>query len=99
MTEVLSFHNHEVSPINEQENEFAMHLKPVFDACDYSGDGYVKIQDLIDLGKQHSVGNSGEVRRKETHTILFCSILYNSYGMFHGIWRKNIDDNNFFYNS
>ena len=42
-------------------NEFALHLKPVFDACDYNGDGFVKVQDLIDLGKQHSVGNSGDV--------------------------------------
>lgn len=63
MTEVLSFHNHEASPVNELDNEFAMHLKPVFDACDYSGDGYVKVQDLIELGKKHSVGNSGEVRK------------------------------------
>ena len=33
----------------------------MFDACDYNGDGFVKVQDLIELGKQHSVGNSGDV--------------------------------------
>lgn len=65
MTDILSTKKQHETLVaaNEEKNNnaFAMHLKPVFDACDYSGDGFVKIQDLIDLGKQHSVGNSGEV--------------------------------------
>ena len=56
-------HNFENHHNNDDggSNEFALHLKPVFDACDYNGDGFVKVQDLIDLGKQHSVGNGGDV--------------------------------------
>ncbi|XP_066910168.1 rab11 family-interacting protein 3-like isoform X2 [Clytia hemisphaerica] len=62
MTDVMTpfNHNHEEALHDENENNFALHLKPVFDACDYNGDGFVKIHDLIELGKQHSVGNSGE---------------------------------------
>ena len=62
MTDVMApFNHHHEEALHENENNFALHLKPVFDACDYNGDGFVKIQDLIELGKQHSVGNSGEV--------------------------------------
>ena len=69
-TEILPQFNHEDLDHNQNhdldnhhggDNEFALHIKPVFDACDFNGDGFVKIQDLIDLGKQHSVGNSGDV--------------------------------------
>lgn len=30
------------------------HLKPVFDACDQNGDGYVKSKDLLRLVQQHT---------------------------------------------
>ncbi|XP_057311501.1 rab11 family-interacting protein 4-like [Hydractinia symbiolongicarpus] len=43
-------------------NDLLLHLKPVFDTCDYNGDGYVKIQDLIDLGQQHTVENGEELK-------------------------------------
>ena len=37
-------------------------LKPVFDACDFNKDGYVKIHDLVKLGQQHTgSGGNGEV--------------------------------------
>ena len=32
-------------------------LKPVFDSCDVSGDGFVMIDDLLQLGKQHAFEN------------------------------------------
>ena len=31
-----------------------LHLKPVFDACDQNGDGFVKTQDLLLLSQEHS---------------------------------------------
>ena len=33
------------------------YLKPVFDSCDISGDGFVMIDDLLQLGKQHAFEN------------------------------------------
>lgn len=30
------------------------HLKAVFEACDQNGDGFVKTQDLLRLGQEHS---------------------------------------------
>jgi Ca2+-binding EF-hand superfamily protein len=30
------------------------HLKPVFDACDQNGDGFVKTADLLRLVQQHT---------------------------------------------
>ena len=30
------------------------HLKPVFDACDQNGDGFVKTKDLLQLVQQHT---------------------------------------------
>ena len=32
-------------------------LKPVFDSCDISGDGFVVLDDLLRLGKQHAFEN------------------------------------------
>lgn len=32
------------------------HLKAVFEACDQNGDGFVKTQDLLRLGQEHSNG-------------------------------------------
>ena len=32
------------------------HLKAVFEACDQNGDGFVKTQDLLRLGQEHSTG-------------------------------------------
>ena len=40
--------------VDENNNGFLINLKPVFEACDYNGDGYVKVQDLIDLGQQYT---------------------------------------------
>ena len=31
-----------------------VHLKAVFEACDQNGDGFVKTQDLLRLGQEHS---------------------------------------------
>lgn len=31
-----------------------LHLKPVFDACDQNGDGFVKTQDLLLLSQEHT---------------------------------------------
>ena len=30
------------------------HLKAVFEACDQNGDGFVKTQDLLRLGQEHT---------------------------------------------
>lgn len=65
MTEILLPSNDDGTVVCENgmesnNNDFALHLKPVFDACDWGGDGFVLVQDLIDLGKQYSIGNSGE---------------------------------------
>jgi len=36
-------------------------LKPVFDSCDISGDGFVVLDDLLRLGKQHAFENLEEL--------------------------------------
>ena len=41
----------------EGHEEVLTLLKPVFDSCDTNGDGYVKIEDLLQLGKQHAFEN------------------------------------------
>lgn len=37
--------------------DIVANLKPVFDSCDISGDGFVIIDDLLQLGKQHAFEN------------------------------------------
>jgi len=37
------------------------HLKAVFEACDQNGDGFVKTQDLLRLGQEHT-GDGFEVQ-------------------------------------
>ncbi len=39
------------------QDEIVRLLKPVFDSCDFNGDGFVKIQDLMALGKKHAFEN------------------------------------------
>ena len=38
----------------EDHEEAIAVLKSVFNACDKNGDGFVKTQDLLQLGQQHS---------------------------------------------
>eukprot|EP00794_Sanderia_malayensis_P008744 gene8744-9678_t len=40
--------------MESQQDDFTQLLKPVFDSCDTNGDGFVKINDLLLLGKQHA---------------------------------------------
>lgn len=48
-------------------------LKPVFDSCDLSGDGYVSIDDILSLGMQHSFENL-EVNSKFSLIFLISNI-------------------------
>ena len=41
----------------DAEDNILLLLKPVFDSCDYNKDGFVKIQDLLVLGKKHAFDN------------------------------------------
>lgn len=55
-----------------------VHLKAVFEACDQNGDGFVKTQDLLRLGQEHSsVGF--EVSLRFLFSIDFDYVLDRSY--------------------
>ena len=64
MTAAVTTFTDDLLEVEENNNVFLYnYLKPVFEACDHNGDGYVKIQDLIELGQQYTAvdGTSGDV--------------------------------------
>lgn len=40
--------------MGEEIAQYIEQLKQVFEACDQNGDGFVKTQDLLRLGEEHS---------------------------------------------
>eukprot|EP00795_Rhopilema_esculentum_P009712 gene9712-18188_t len=45
----------------DEHGDVVQMLQPVFDSCDFNGDGFVKIEDLLQLGKQHAFENIDEL--------------------------------------
>lgn len=59
-TAVANFDGDLLDVEENNNNVFLLNLKPVFEACDHNGDGYVKVQDLIDLGQKYSAVNGAK---------------------------------------
>ena len=59
----------------DEHGDVVQMLQPVFDSCDFNGDGFVKIEDLLQLGKQHAFENI-DVRTTVTFNLEFIFITF-----------------------
>ena len=60
----------------EIEMEFSERIKSVFDVCDSEGTGYITVDHLKDLARDHFGADNEEVKRKQSVVLPIKSLLF-----------------------